>query len=494
MEKDEIFRLKLRRQFYLTPEPFSLDGDFKTVKVHESYYLNYHKDLHYSEAGKDGRKLFILGNLFDPFHPDYSNQDIARNLADYAFNELLRKCDIYAGRYVIIYSDHDSLKLFHDFMSHLKVYWTIHEEMVYCGSQPHILAKHLNIRKSTDPERVEFFNSNMFTEFEYMDILKYTLFESIEHLQPNHYLDLIRNRSVRYWPQEVISRAKTKDIVRRGTTLLKGYLKGIANRYKLMIPVTAGHESRLLFAASREISDQCYYYVNKVSSFNDKSADLQIPKKMLYSLGLKFHILEYPATVDPDFEKVYKENCQSPTQSRLALIYNVFYTRFQNYINVPGNGAEIFVSGWKVHFRNDITAIQIVHLFHFDPNPFLIKVLDEWLKEIRPLSKQFNIDVANFFYLEFRMANWGTNYQTNKEIAQDEVYPFNSRMMIIELLSARSYYRQVKTRLIEVKMMKYLWKETVSFPFNPSVKNYLKQFLEKAGLYGIASRNFIKKP
>ena len=116
-------------------------------------------------------------------------------------------------------------------------------------------------------------------------------------------------------------------------------------------------------------------------------------------------------------------------------------------------------------------------------DPFAIRVFDEWLKETRPLSREFNIDLSNLFYIEYRMANWATNFQVNKNIAQDEFFPFNSRKLISLLLSVDPYYRQVNSRLLLIRMMKHMWEESLSQPFNPSFRNNAKFFLERTGLY-----------
>ena len=121
--KDDLSRLKLRRHFYITSEPGNLQGLFQKVDILPGFYLYYHIDLSLSSAQKSNKKLFLLGNIFDPVNTRASNQDIVNTMVNFSFDDLLKKCDIYAGRYVIIHKDGDNLRLFHDFMSHFKVYW-----------------------------------------------------------------------------------------------------------------------------------------------------------------------------------------------------------------------------------------------------------------------------------------------------------------------------------------------------------------------------------
>ncbi len=473
--------LYLRRQFILSPAPVKNGNVFISHKIHPEYYLHRHPDLPFAETEKYDRKLYVLGNIFDPFHPDFTNEDIISGLAHYPVDQMLKKCDDYSGRYAIICYDENNFKLFHDFMSHFKVYWTCKEGRVWCGSQPHILAKELGIPKTSDRNKRDFFNSPVFKRSEYVDLFRYTLYDEIEHLQPNHCLDLLRNRTERYWPSENIKKKSRKTVVSGISSMLTGYLRSASKKYDLMIPVTAGFDSRLLLAASKDISDKCLYYINKNPGMNERSPDIRIPRKLLSLLGKQLIINEYREEVDPEFETLYRLNCQVSFMQRLPLIYNVYYQRYQPLLNVPANGAEAFLYRWWPGVHNEIDAFQLAKVFRYERFPFFTNVISEWLAEVKPYCKRYQIDLSNILYLEYRMANWATQFQVNKDIAQDEFFPFNSRRLVQDFLSINPYFRQVNSRFIMKKLMRILWKETLNAPVNPSLKNHIKHLIDLSG-------------
>ena len=118
-------------------------------------------------------------------------------------------------------------------------------------------------------------------------------------MPPNKYIDLLLKKIVRYWPVKE-SEIKPKkipidDVVNICSQMIQGFLESANKRYKLMIPVTAGNESRLLLAASKNIKNDVFYYINKTKDMSDSHNDIRIPKKLLGKINLKFHIIDNTA-------------------------------------------------------------------------------------------------------------------------------------------------------------------------------------------------------
>ena len=483
MDKDVLFNLRLKRQFILTPQPITIDANFKTDKIGKNYYLKYHADLPFVSIKNKERRIIVLGNIFDPFHPEYSNSAIADKLSDLSFEQLLQSTDDYSGRYLIIYYDNLSLRLINDFMSHYKVYWTTFRGKTWCASQPHILSRYTGANLLNEEYQREFFSSQIFCECDYFDFFDITRYSNIYHLQPNHALDLYTSSIRRYWPIDEIKPKNKEQVIRNSAELLRGYLKAASIRYNLMIPVTAGFDSRVMLAASKDIRERCIYYINKNEWMNDSHPDIYIPRKLLASLGENFQVIEFPKEVDKGFKEIYIENNQTPRMERLPLIYNTYYNRFRDFLNLPGNGAEAFLYRWWRDLHNNVDARELNSILMKKEHQFSLEILDKWLNDVNILSKTLKIDISNLLYIELRMANWATNFQVNKDIAQDEFYPFNSRRLVSELLSVKPYYRQVNSKIILKEIIGLLWKEALDLPFNPTFSHQLKYAMEKIGIY-----------
>ena len=493
MEASQAARLHLRRQFFITPYRVNHGEYFNSVELSGGYLLSYHSDIEYTQVTTDETKIILLGNLFDPFEAKRTNEDILRELVRYPLHEVVKMGDKYSGRYIIIYSGNHELKLFHDFMSHMKVYHTNINGKTWCASQPHTLAGYLNLKKTEDKEKLQYFRSEIPRKNQFVDLFHYTLYDEIRHLQPNHYLDILNYSLTRYWPADPVTPLPLKKVVSESSGILRGYLQSAAERYKLMVPVTAGYESRMLVAATSSFRDQCFYYVNRHSRLKEDHFDIQIPKKIFRRLNIPFHVLEFPEEVDPDFEEIYKQNNQAPNLVRLPVIYN-YYKHFDDYYNTPGNGAEIMVYNWLTFINFETDGKMLAGLLSFSEFPFVIKTLEAWLKEIKPYVRKTNIGIPNLLYQEFRIANWATNFQSQKDIAQDEFYPFNSRMLMKLLLSVPAHYRQIHSKLLFKRIARHLWKESGDFPYNPRLSDFTKMKLEQLGLYQPIVRFFAKKP
>jgi hypothetical protein len=67
--------------------------------------------------------------------------------------------------------------------------------------------------------------------------------------------------------------------------IIKGFAESIALRYnKLMLPVTAGKDSRVLLAATKDFWKNIYFYLNKEPQLSEKDSDFAVSKRLLSRL------------------------------------------------------------------------------------------------------------------------------------------------------------------------------------------------------------------
>ena len=312
MEQIALHRnhLLYRRQFILGPRYLKKFSRWKKKRINQNLFLMVHPDLELNYMSNNHISLILLGFILDPYNTRYSNKDILNKLIedDNTFKEFVRSTYDLGGRWIIIYKDNKSIKIFHDATGDRQIYYSKNNSEIWCASQPHTIAKELNLKKSKDKDLNKFITSNVFNKNEHAWAGDGTLYNNIKHLLPNKYLDLKNGSCVRYWPDKKLKEISIKEAIDKSSEILKGLLKNANNRYNLMLAVTSGLDSRVLLAASKEIRKDVFYYIQKFGNLNYKSADIKIPLKLFPKLNLKFNVIECEKIIDNEFDSILKKN------------------------------------------------------------------------------------------------------------------------------------------------------------------------------------------
>ena len=114
-------------------------------------------------------------------------------------------------------------------------------------------------------------------------------------------------------------------------------MRAIVHRHSVMMAVTAGTDSRTLLAASKDLQNKIYFFVNN-HRLKDNDPDILVPRKMFESIGGQFHVHYVPDDIDEEFRRVFFDNVFLANERLLAPIYNVFFKNNPNKILVLGVG------------------------------------------------------------------------------------------------------------------------------------------------------------
>ncbi len=281
------------------------------------------------------------------------------------------------------------------------------------------------------------------------------------------------------------------EAAKKSGNVLKGYLENIARRHQLMIPITSGIDSRVLLSASRKISDKVFYYINAEKDVNQYKNDLKIPLRLLNEFNLKYHILEIKKDVEPEFEQIYRLNNSYYFADRLGVIYN-YFKHFEDHINVPGSFSEVARNAFR--FENDrVDGRKLCRVYYGKDFQYVINEYDKWIENSADCFLAHRVRLTDMFYWEERMTNWGTVYQVNKDIAQEEFWPFNSRYLMELLLGTEHACRDEHIGTLHKEIIKYLWPETLKFPVNPHLSAKVASILKRLKVYNLLLRLSIIK-
>lgn len=434
------------------------------------YYLHVHPDLTVTVATDLPRRLILLGYLFDPVRYQADNQDILdgilANTRD--FGALINNLKKFAGRYAVFYYDQDSLIIMQDALALREVYYTTQENLVVCGSQPNLLAhfSQPKIKQSQNPTLADFMQNHLpHVRNGRLWPGDGTPYEEIKHLLPNHCFHIHRLTCFRYWPNEPLRETNIDEAVLKCSSFLQGTLKAAAFRHSLMLAVTAGLDSRCLLAASKDICNSIYFFINKEDRLNDKSADIWVPKQIFKLINLPFHVHEIPKYVPDDFKKLFFKNTLCAKEMLLPVIYNIYYKQHQDKMNILGVG-EIgrtkFFDPPKI-----VSAYYLAYMLKYRKSDYAVRECESWLLKSRKVADHYGLNVMTLFWWEVLIGNWGAVGNSESDIAIEEFDPYASHFLYETFLSIDARYRTFHDNILFDKMIRLMWPELLSVPVNP---------------------------
>jgi len=297
--------------------------------------------------------------------------------------------------------------------------------------------------------------------------------DRLSKLLPNHYLDVNKKEKVRipFYSQDF---SDEEQILEYAKMILSNTFLALSKRYKLIQPVTAGWDSRILLAASREVKDKIDYYVFDMSSGTDP--DAWIPANLSKKLNINVDII-VPNTLREDFlSKFNKEHLYSRVLSKTTHIQHHFDRNYENVININGNCTEI--ARCYYGYTNHKTSFDMLLSFAGYGNeiPYFTEQLKKWYLRAKPYAEENKIPLLDLFYWEQRIGNWHSVWTSEQDIAMEEVSPFNNRSLLTALIKVNPRHRISPNFSFFKKLTKHLWEEVLSEPINPNV-NYIRKLI-----------------
>lgn len=472
-----------RRQFFLGNKFLDKFDFWNKFDIGTDLFLFAHPELEvnqYTTEDNSSITITVIGFIINPYEPKKNNYDVLVDLATgvSCFNELQKRTYHLNGRWIIIYKSKKETKIFHDPCGMRQIFYTNINNQFYCGSQPTILQEVLDINLDKDPKLLEFIGSDQYEMSERAWIGNDTAYTNVKHLLPNHYLDLGNNKINRFWIDETASDNNDRQkIVEEVADLLKGSIEGLRFRYEAILAVTAGWDSRVLLAASKNYKDSLKYYVSTHNTLSYDHMDIRIPLKLSKKLNLNLEVIDNLPSLEQEFCDVLEYNISHARLLPKTLKIQYFLNNCpSDCVNINGNGSEIVKSFYGNIHPQKVDSQYIINLLGYKSYEYVERAIEEWFESAAPFSVDKNIELLDLFYWEQRMGNWGSMHQAEQDIAIEEFSPFNNRKLLMLLLSVDKKYRTDPSYLIYEEIVNHLWKEALSEPINPlTFKGIIKE-------------------
>ena len=480
--------LLFRRQFLLSNREITVDKTWNTIKLSKTkkdFYLYTHPDLNCIHYENNLFELIMLGFALNPFQSEKNSSDILKELSlQKDLNNIIEGANILSGRFIIIYNDSQSVKLFHDATGFREVYYINANDLIACGSTPNILLHHFQIPKDSDREINEFYDSIELKNHENIWFGNRTIYKNVLYLLPNHYLDLIENKTVRFWPVKERKILKLNDAAKYMAEILKGTFASAIKQFKIYQGITSGWDTRLLLAASKEyINDIHFYFIRgfKTDAHNKQSVDYLVTKEIGEKNNLPIEMIELNANIiDTEFENIYYQNNILARPILLPVYYYAYQKKLDNTLTVSGTGSNEILRLISNINRNIDDSYAVAKAYGYQKYNYILDSINEWLKDIKYV-KSLNYILIDLFNWEQMFGHWGGLSGSEQDIIREELRVFNNRELISTYLSLRDRCRHRDYPLGHVKIIELLSKDLLNFKMDIP-KYHLKKFLRILGV------------
>ncbi len=462
-----------------TQEAPSIPANFEQ-STFENWNLYAEKDLEVFSLSQNKSSLLILGIFFDPIRPDLGPGEIAAEILGACQNveELFRRVQDLSGRFTLFVITPEFQVCIGD-ASNLKeiIYGKFGKVSFITSSLKFGLNSFEESLQISDEKKI-IVEDPVFAEKESMWYGARTVDDRCHKVMTNHYLDL-KTWGVSRKPLFKRTFKDENEIMEFVSSILKNTFKILTQKFKVLLPVTGGWDSRILLAASKAYQDKISYYV--FQSSDKVTSDIWIPQKLSESLGFEFRVLRtYPLKKElkdiMNREYLYPRFLKKTEQIQ----YHYDHHYGKGIININGNGSEVFRYAYGYSTGNVSFDMLMVHCKYWYRFPFFVKELKNWYKESKGYAKNHGFYLLDLYYWEHRVGNWVSNWQTEQSMGIEEITPFNNVSLITAMLQVAPARRRGFKYTFIRDMIEKMWPETLQQPFNPGTP-FHKRILNKHG-------------
>ena len=471
LQPGTLARVDHRMQFVLGPRYYEGFDNWRRSEIAGGRYLTSHPDLSVTTVAERSVTITLLGYILDPEAPESGNEEILTRLA----SSLAEGADVFAalagygGRYLLV-ADAGAPLIVSDPVGTMQLLYTVVDDEIWCAAQPHLLQELFDL--PDDPEALAFMDFVKSETDEHSWPADATNVRGLSRLLPNHYLDLVSHQVLRYWPRAENVEGDLEELRPKIVARLQNLMAAAATRFPLAIGVSAGYDSRIILAASREVSHEVVYYTGQGGHRGASHPDIAIPREMLAELGLNHDLIVTREEPAPEFAAVYRRSVSFHHEKRIP----GQQTQLDHYrlgrVAVLGNTSEIA----RRALRNSRRAPPLLgwpsaehlSLLMAMPHPFAVKHFQRWLDGVGDLHGH---DILDLFFWEHRNGMWFSHNCSQFMLGWRDVFmPFNCRALISDMLSVPAAERADMGKTFYISLARQMWPEVLEYSINPKSK------------------------
>ena len=476
-----------RRRGQFVVGPAHVDGipGARRVTLGGSLCLTAHPDLGVTMREHAHGALTLIGFALDPRRPEAGDGEIldallpslcppapARPLGEESFAETWSL----GGRWVLIVdrlASSGETALVHDAAGLRQVFHTRERRgdppaPVWCASQPGLIAAELGFAE--DEQARDFIERYAAREAESWWPGTASPFAEIAHLLPNHVLPLDTGRPVRFWPARALAPLAPDEALGPLSAMLRGTMRAAAERFDLVLGMTAGWDSRVALAASREVAGRLRFMTVRQSGMDEGHVDLVVSRRLLEGAGLAHRTVDASGAADAPgtaFLEAFLGNVDRPHRKWAGDVAAISRAFPERPVAVSGGFAEAARNFYGVpsDVADGVDPAHLLAVSFMPAHPFAERHQREWLAG---LPRDLGYSVLDLFYWEQRSGNWLAMCQAEFDPAWGDIFtPYNNRELMALFLAVHERYRKGPWFLLHRRLVETLWPALLETPINP---------------------------
>jgi hypothetical protein len=455
------------RQFIIGPSAVAATNLTVNETLGPSWQIARHADLPAAFASAGDRELLCLGELLDPHNPRRSNAEVLQSLlkVTHDFAQFEAASAGLAGRWIVVARLGGMLRLYPD-ATGLKSVFYLREASgrVWAASQPGIFVEALGIQQDEEIRAKFAAHSQSATSWP----CEVTPYVGVRQLLPNHYLDLHTGTAHRFWPTAAIQPRSLDDAAAEIAQLLHGAIAAIVARGTAALPLTAGYDSRTLFACAGELRASIPLF--RVQGHHLPWYDTAIPRKLVRQYGLAIREIK-PRRYDQESWQIMQRNISHLWWDPGDYMVRTFATLNVKYI-LLGLLSEI---GRCFYYRDgqhpqEVTGRSLAATAFYRDHPLAIEAFERWLAGV---PRHAAPAVLDLLYWEHRAGNWASMMATAYDAFVEPAAPYNCRALLTTMLGVDLAHRREPYELHR-RICAVAAPETLRYPFNFSWRDAIQ--------------------
>lgn len=436
------------------------------------YNLYFEKSLSFSFLQEDGYKVAIIGLVLNPFDKKNDISGICKSLLlnkKKSENDFLDYLDQLSGRFIIITQTPEVTEVYNDACGTRTVFYDTTDQVTVIASHATMIADLLGYKPSKKAN--ELIKDKKFKGRRYLAGLM-SPYDDVKPLTPNTKYQVETRKVIRFFPREDLTNQKTyEELLDEISSILKTQAELLCENNKVSISMTAGLDSRLTYAAQRDIKANVDYFTHISSTNKDPYLeDIDIATKLTSLKNNKYTIYEYSAESHrrgfEDFRVIWLKNVGMMRGSmHLFKMYTDMFT--EDRVHVRSNIAEIA----RVYYPNRSEYLSAKKLARYYTRsevgkyPEVIKSFQEFIDTTQfTKDNMYNYEYQDLFYWEHRMGMWHSWIVNESDTAYETFVPYNNRALLKIMLSTP--YDKRKTGDLFTDLIDIMWPELLKYPVN----------------------------
>lgn len=462
--------LTYRRGFLLLEAGRDADrspiGGWDTVPL-DRFHLHVHPELRHAGAEDGDDRLLLLGRVFDPINGVADTDAILDTLLDRlaaSDERFFDYLDCLSGRFVLFVEGDDRAFALGDATGNRALFYDDDSADPRLASHPGILAEIGDYERTDGAETILDVEAPWFPGAA-------TPYDEVKLLTPNTLVTLPDSEVSRFFPREPLpSNPLTDDLVAEVADIFETSVELLGREADLSLSLSAGLDSRVSLAATRDVSEEVYY---NTWMTGEADKEVETVMELCERLGIECALTDLSEDPDDEFLDVFMRNTAGMSRwNRARNAYNLHRRDApgEDAVEIRSNVSEIARTFYRDRFTflpDEVRAETFAKLYAYEAGSDYVQGEYREFVDRTDFSGEniFDYDIYDLFYWECRIGCWLSLWLLETSIAQEEVSLFNNRRLLKKMLSV-PYGKRRSDELFH-RVIRELWPECLNVPINP---------------------------